>query len=215
VNNVFECVTIYFFEQVKKKKLHLIFNQNYIRDRNCIIMAEPDVMESVTEKVAEAFTEAAANVTAKVPATPEGMAIAYGSLVLMALVPIYFGSFRSVRRHAEQVVRISRSSFQTYWTRNSINFFSLPQASGEKGEKIMSKDAAMFPIFASAALFGLYIVFRVRVPTIANFLCIYNATVIFDPDSLSLQIFSKEYINMLLTVYFFCLGVGAFTRMLR
>jgi len=44
------------------------------------------------------------NVTQKAPATPEGMAIAYGSLVIMALVPIFFGSFRSVRYHREQKV---------------------------------------------------------------------------------------------------------------
>jgi len=44
------------------------------------------------------------NITEKVPATPEGMAIAYSSLVVMALVPIFFGSFRSVRYHREQKV---------------------------------------------------------------------------------------------------------------
>lgn len=50
------------------------------------------------------------------------------------------------------------------------------------------KDAAMFPLIASCALFGLYIVF---------------------------QIFSKEYINLLLTGYFFFLGVLALTNLLR
>jgi len=44
------------------------------------------------------------NITEKVPATSEGMAVAYGSLVIMALVPIFFGSFRSVRYHREQKV---------------------------------------------------------------------------------------------------------------
>lgn len=33
---------------------------------------------------------------ARPPATPEGMALAYGSLVLMALLPIFFGALRSV-----------------------------------------------------------------------------------------------------------------------
>jgi hypothetical protein len=46
------------------------------------------------------------NVTDKVPSTPEGMAIAYGSLVIMALVPIFFGAFRSVRYHREQKVPV-------------------------------------------------------------------------------------------------------------
>ncbi|ESP05189.1 hypothetical protein LOTGIDRAFT_102125 [Lottia gigantea] len=104
------------------------------------------------------FNETAANGTAKVPATPEGMAMAYTSLFLMAILPIFFGSFRSVKYHKEQ------------------------KESGEKPETMSSKDAAMFPVIASCTLFGIYIVF---------------------------QIFSKEYINLLLAVYFFFLGVLA------
>lgn len=61
-------------------------------------MAEP-----VTEVVQETVN-ASANATARPPSTPEGMAIAYGSLVLMALVPILIGAFRSVRHHKEQKV---------------------------------------------------------------------------------------------------------------
>lgn len=49
------------------------------------------------------------------------------------------------------------------------------------------KDAMMFPIIASCALFGLYIFFK---------------------------IFSKEYINLLLTGYFFVLGVLALSHMI-
>ena len=49
------------------------------------------------------------------------------------------------------------------------------------------KDAMMFPIIASGALFGLYLFF---------------------------QIFSKEYINLLLTSYFFVLGIFALSHML-
>lgn len=55
-----------------------------------------ETMENVTE-------EAAVNGT-KTAATPEGMAVAYGSLVVMALLPIFFGAFRSVRFHKEQKV---------------------------------------------------------------------------------------------------------------
>ncbi|ESN93526.1 hypothetical protein HELRODRAFT_187510 [Helobdella robusta] len=105
----------------------------------------------------------AQNVTAKVPATPEGMALAYFSLVAMALLPIFYGSYRSVKFHTEQ------------------------KKSGTPTETMSSKDAAMFPIMASAALFGLYIFF---------------------------QIFSKDHINMLLTVYFFFLGVLALAHIL-
>lgn len=50
------------------------------------------------------------------------------------------------------------------------------------------KDAAMFPLIASGALFGLYVFFK---------------------------IFSKEYINLLLTVYFFIIGVVCITNLLR
>lgn len=39
----------------------------------------------------------AANGTTRPPSTPEGIALAYGSLLLMALLPIFFGALRSVR----------------------------------------------------------------------------------------------------------------------
>ena len=42
------------------------------------------------------------NTTGKIPATPEGMMVAYGSLVIMALIPIYLGSFRSVESQKAQ-----------------------------------------------------------------------------------------------------------------
>ncbi|XP_005098404.1 minor histocompatibility antigen H13 [Aplysia californica] len=103
----------------------------------------------------------AGNGTGKIPATPEGMAIAYGSLFLMAVLPIFIGSFRSVTYHKEQ------------------------KDSGEKPDTMSHKDAAMFPLIASCALFGIYLVF---------------------------QIFSKEHINLLLTAYFFFLGVLALTH---
>ncbi|XP_076058053.1 signal peptide peptidase [Oratosquilla oratoria] len=117
-------------------------------------MAEP-VVEEIPQ-IVENVTEAAANATARVPSTPEGMALAYGSLIVMALVPIFFGSFRSVKHQQQQ------------------------KATGEKVDTMTSRDAAMFPLIASCALFGLYVVFT---------------------------IFSKEYINLLLTSYFFFLGV--------
>lgn len=37
------------------------------------------------------------NGTTRPPSTPEGIALAYGSLLLMALLPIFFGALRSVR----------------------------------------------------------------------------------------------------------------------
>lgn len=102
----------------------------------------------------------ALNATAKFVATPEGTALAYGSLVFMALLPIFFGALRSVS------------------CSKSKNTSDMP-------ETITSRDAARFPIIASCTLFGLYLFFKV---------------------------FSQEYINLLLSVYFFGLGVLALSH---
>uniref|UniRef100_A0A3Q2ZS82 Histocompatibility (minor) 13 n=1 Tax=Kryptolebias marmoratus TaxID=37003 RepID=A0A3Q2ZS82_KRYMA len=102
----------------------------------------------------------ALNATAKFVATPEGTALAYGSLVLMALLPIFFGALRSVS-------------------------CSKSKNSSDAPETITSRDAARFPIIASCTLFGLYLFFKV---------------------------FSQEYINLLLSVYFFVLGVLALSH---
>ncbi|KAK5648795.1 hypothetical protein RI129_003687 [Pyrocoelia pectoralis] len=121
-------------------------------------MAYGSVVNFIVAQAAENVNETATNATTKPPSTPEGIAVAYGSLIIMALLPIFFGSYRSVSFHKEQ-----------------------------KRETMTTKDAAMFPIMASIALFGLYIIFK---------------------------LFSKEYINLLLTGYFFFLGVLALTHVL-
>lgn len=59
--------------------------------------------------------------------------------------------------------------------------------SGEKTDTMSKHDAILFPIMASGALFGLYMFF---------------------------QVFSKDYINLLLTVYFFFLGVISLAHLL-
>lgn len=61
------------------------------------------------------------------------------------------------------------------------------QDTGKKLERMNSKDAMMFPIIASVALFGLYIIFK---------------------------LFSKDHINLLLTGYFFFLEVLALAHLL-
>lgn len=99
---------------------------------------------------------------AKFVATPEGTALAYGSLVFMALLPIFFGALRSVS-------------------------CSKTKNSSEMPETITSRDAARFPIIASCTLFGLYLFFK---------------------------IFSQEYINLLLSMYFFVLGILALSHTL-
>ncbi|ALC38532.1 Spp [Drosophila busckii] len=95
--------------------------------------------------------------------TPEGIAVAYGSLVIMAMLPIIFGSIRSVKLHKQK------------------------KASGEKADTMTKKDAMYFPLIASMALFGLYMFFKV---------------------------FQKVHINLLLTGYFFILGVIALAHLL-
>ena len=59
-----------------------------------------------------------------------GFFLAYGALFIMAVVPIYIGSWTSLGKKQE-------------------------------AQTITHKEAAMFPIYASAALFGLYLVFKV------------------------------------------------------
>ncbi|XP_056129429.1 minor histocompatibility antigen H13 isoform X2 [Lampris incognitus] len=105
-------------------------------------------------------TDAVNATAAKFVATPEGTALAYGSLVFMALLPIFFGALRSVT-------------------------CSKSKNSSDMPETITSRDAARFPIIASCTLFGLYLFFKV---------------------------FSQEYINLLLSVYFFVLGILALSH---
>ncbi|XP_052868962.1 minor histocompatibility antigen H13 [Anopheles cruzii] len=114
-----------------------------------------DVVEEVIAQVQENLTlaetpDAATNGTAKVPSTPEGMALAYGTLVVMAMLPIFFGSVRSVKHHKEQ-----KTAFQK---------------TGEKPDTMSSHDAMMFPIMASCALFGLYMFFKIFSKENINFL---------------------------------------------
>ncbi|XP_064888215.1 minor histocompatibility antigen H13 isoform X1 [Columba livia] len=112
------------------------------------------------EAAAHNGTGPGAPAPARPPATPEGMALAYGSLVLMALLPIFFGALRSVS------------------CAKSKNSSDMP-------ETITSRDAARFPIVASCTLLGLYLFFK---------------------------IFSQEYINLLLSMYFFVLGILALSH---
>lgn len=77
-------------------------------------MADVGVEEEPVATIMENVTEAATNSTGKVPATPEGMALAYGSLVVMALIPIFCGSFRSVKHQQQQKVIMSTAG--PYWT---------------------------------------------------------------------------------------------------
>ncbi|KAK8770877.1 hypothetical protein V5799_025878, partial [Amblyomma americanum] len=92
--------------------------------------------DDVIAQVNESLQEALKNETAKFQPTPAGQAVAYTSIMLMAFFPIVFGSFKSVTHQRKQ------------------------KESGEKPETMTRKDAAMFPVIASGALFGLYIFFK-------------------------------------------------------
>ncbi|XP_072852724.2 signal peptide peptidase isoform X1 [Pogona vitticeps] len=122
----------------------------------------PPAEEAEAMEQAEACTGKgeSASAGARPPATPEGVALAYGSLVVMALLPIFFGALRSVT------------------CAKGKNASDMP-------ETITSRDAARFPIVASCTLFGLYLFFK---------------------------IFSQEYINLLLSMYFFVLGILALSH---
>lgn len=58
-------------------------------------------VDSIIKALNDSSTE---SILKKTPATTEGMLIAYSSLVVMALVPIFLGSFRSVQLHVQNKV---------------------------------------------------------------------------------------------------------------
>ncbi|NWH74217.1 HM13 protein, partial [Piaya cayana] len=122
--------------------------------------AAPAAMEEVAARNGSGDGSGPPAAAPRPPATPEGMALAYGSLVLMALLPIFFGALRSVS-------------------------CAKSKNSSEMPETITSRDAARFPIVASCTLLGLYLFFK---------------------------IFSQEYINLLLSMYFFVLGILALSH---
>lgn len=90
--------------------------------------------DAIVEQIVNATVNATAqNATdeltnAKIPATPEGAAVAYGSLIVMAMLPIFFGALRSVKHQKDQKVSspflIQLDSLQV---RMLTNFFSLFQ----------------------------------------------------------------------------------------
>lgn len=113
-----------------------------------------------------AIPTTSANATKFTP-TPEGMACAYLSLMFMALVPIFVGSFKSIKHQVETHAKFRET--------------------GEQAETMTDKDAAFFPIIASCALFGFYILIKI----------------------------SPDLVNMAVSGYFFILGVLAIFRLIK
>lgn len=62
-----------------------------------------NIVNNILAQATENISINTKNSTEKPASTPEGMAVAYGSLVIMALLPIFFGSYRSVVYHKEKV----------------------------------------------------------------------------------------------------------------
>lgn len=62
-----------------------------------------NIVNNILAQATENVSINTQNATEKPASTPEGMAVAYGSLVIMALLPIFFGSYRSVVYHKEKV----------------------------------------------------------------------------------------------------------------
>ncbi|XP_003707783.1 signal peptide peptidase [Megachile rotundata] len=98
-------------------------------------------VNELTTQTIENITENNVPITGRVPSTPEGMAIAYGSLIIMAILPIFFGSYRAVKHHKEQQ--------QQY------------KESGEQPDIMSRKEAAIFPFISSFTLVGLYVLYKV------------------------------------------------------
>lgn len=73
-----------------------------------VVEAVKDAVEAAVEKNA---TSEETITNEKVPSTPEGIAVAYGSLVIMAMLPIVFGSIRSVKLHKAKKVSSKKMYF--------------------------------------------------------------------------------------------------------
>lgn len=71
-------------------------------------MAETE--ENIIDTLNETNITDTESILKKIPATTEGMLIAYTSLVIMALLPIYLGSFRSVKLQIQNKVIITINS---------------------------------------------------------------------------------------------------------
>lgn len=86
-------------------------------------------------------------------------------------------------------------------------------------ETITGRDAARFPIIASCTLFGLYLFFKVTrgflSPPPGVLSPVTHVIVVQPRVSVLTQVFSQEYINLLLSVYFFGLGVLALSHTMR
>ncbi|KAI9226236.1 MAG: signal peptide peptidase-domain-containing protein [Piptocephalis tieghemiana] len=112
-----------------------------------------------------------------------GLITAYCALGTMALIPIYYGSYGSLK--TPKAVRLARKSAKKATKKDQEEEDWSSEEEEEESEAISSEDAYWFPVVGSGALFGLYLLFRYL---------------------------NKEYVNYLLTAYFALVGVAALTK---
>jgi len=101
----------------------------------------------------------------------EGMLCAQAALLIMALIPIYLGTKASITSLIKRRAAIARGE----------------KVAADDIEILQTKDAMKFPLTASCALFGLYVVVKTIDPT---------------------------YLNYLLSTYFMIIGIFAITNSL-
>ncbi|XP_078046531.1 signal peptide peptidase [Augochlora pura] len=97
-------------------------------------------INEIVAQISENVTERNATIPGKISSTPEGMAIAYGSLIIMAVLPIFFGSYRAVKHHME---------YQANYEEEGAP------------ETMTCKDAMIYPFICSFTLVGLYVAYKV------------------------------------------------------
>ncbi|KAI8419738.1 hypothetical protein MSG28_008419 [Choristoneura fumiferana] len=84
-----------------------------------------DTATELPISIEEGVREAVKNVTDRPPSSIEGVAIAYLSLVIMAILPIFFGSFRSVKYLKEQKHWIANNLFGIAFAINGVELLHL------------------------------------------------------------------------------------------
>lgn len=82
-----------------------------------------------------------------------GLLIAYGSLLTMAFLPIYVGSFESLKGIKRPKNAAPRKKSQNPLEDSDSESESIT-------ESLSANDAWMFPVFGSGVLFSLYLLFR-------------------------------------------------------
>ncbi|XP_068966301.1 minor histocompatibility antigen H13 isoform X2 [Bombus flavifrons] len=105
-------------------------------------------VNEIAVQASENITENNEAITGRIPSTSEGMVLAYGSLIIMAILPIFFGSYRAVRHHKEQQQQCKKS--------------------GEQPDTMSRKEAAIFPFISSITLVGLYVLYKIFAKEFVN-----------------------------------------------